>query len=122
MNRLLRLGLALLLLIGAAAGGWYAASRTRTPAELAAEAEPPEPSLITAPVELLEISTSVLIRGDVRFDEPETILSTGTALEGVSPVVTMVPEIGVEFSEGQVLYEISGRPTFVFQGELPPVS
>ena len=119
MNRLLRLGLALLLLIGAAAGGWYAASRTRTPAELAAEAEPPEPSLITAPVELLEISTSVLIRGDVRFDEPETILSSGTALEGVSPVVTMVPDVGTEFSEGQVLYEVSGRPTFVFQGELP---
>lgn len=119
MNRFLKLGLALLLLIGAAGGGWYAASRTRTPAELAAEAEPPEASLITAPVELLEISTSLLIRGDVRFDEPETILSTGTALEGVSPVVTMVPDPGTEFSEGQVLYEVSGRPTFVFQGELP---
>lgn len=119
MSRFLRLGLALLLLVGAAAGGWYAAGRTRTPAELAAEAEPPEASLITAPVELLEINTSVLIRGDVRFDEPETIVSTGTALEGVASVVTMVPEVGAEFTEGEVLFEVSGRPTFVFQGELP---
>lgn len=119
MKRVLWLLLVVVLVAGAAAGGWYAASRTKTPAEIAAEAEPPEPSLIAAPVELIEISTSLLLRGDVLFDEPETIVSGGVAVEGLAPVVTMIPTVGSELAEGSVMYEISGRPTFVFQGELP---
>ncbi len=31
----------------------------------------------------------------------------------------MVPEVGAEVDEGEVLYELAGRPTFVMEGDLP---
>ncbi len=119
MKRRITIGVAILVVIAAAGIGWIAAGQIRSPAQVAAEAEPPEPSLITVPVELLVISNDVVTRGSVRFEQPESIEVTSVALEGVSPVVTHVPKIGDEFEEGDVLYEIAGRPTFVLQGDLP---
>ena len=119
MKRRITIGVAILIVVAAAAIGWIAAGQIRSPAQVAAEAEPPEPSLITVPVELLVISNDVVTRGTVRFEQPESIEVTSVALEGVSPVVTGVPKIGDEFEEGDVLYEIAGRPAFVLQGDLP---
>lgn len=119
MKRRITIGVAILVVIAAAGVGWIAAGQIRSPAQVAAEAEPPEPSLITVPVELLVISNDVVTRGSVRFEQPESIEVTSVSLEGVSPVVTGVPKIGDEFEEGDVLYEIAGRPTFVLQGDLP---
>ena len=119
MKRALLLVGAVVVLVGAAAAGWVAASTIKSPAQVASEAEPPEPSLITVPVEKLVISADVVTRGDVRFDQPESVVAQGVALEGVAAVITWVPEPGIEFGEGTVLYEVSGRPVFALQGDLP---
>ncbi|MEN8239110.1 MAG: peptidoglycan-binding protein [Actinomycetota bacterium] len=119
MRRRVTIVVGLVVLIGAAVVGWTAASQIKSPAQVAAETKPPEPSLITVPVEEMVISNDVVTRGSVRFERPESISVSTVALEGVSPVVTQVPVIGDEFSEGDVLFEVAGRPVFVLEGDLP---
>ena len=41
--------------------GWFAGQRIKSPAEVAAEAAPPEPSLITVPIELRTLSQDCLL-------------------------------------------------------------
>ena len=119
MRRRVTLVVALVVVVAAAGVGYVAGSRIKSPAQVAAEAEPPEPSLISVPVERTEIRNDIVTRGTVRFEDPETITTTGVALEGVDPVVTMVPEVGAVVGEGEMLYELAGRPTFVLEGDLP---
>ena len=119
MRRVPAFALVVLLVVGAAVAGWIAASNIKSPAQVAAETEPPEPSLMTVPVELMTITNEVVTRGTVRFDDPEFVSVTSVAEEGLAPVMTRVPAVGTEFVEGDVLYEVSGRPAFVLQGELP---
>ncbi|KAA3641503.1 MAG: hypothetical protein DWP92_01075 [Armatimonadetes bacterium] len=119
MKRRILIVVGLLVVVGVAVVGWVAASQIKSPEQVAAETEPPVPSLITVPVEEMVISNDVVTRGTVRFEQPESITVTSVALEGVSPVVTVMPVIGDEFVEGDVLYEIAGRPTFVLEGDLP---
>lgn len=119
MKRTLTLAIGLLLVAGAAFGGWLAGSRIKSPAQIAAEAEPPEPSLITVPVERMLITTDVITRGNVRFDEPESVFAEPPAVFGVAPVITRIPQQGAEFAEGDLLYEVAGRPIFALRGELP---
>jgi len=119
MRRRVTIVVALVVVVAAAAVGWVAAGQIKSPAQVAAETEPPVPSLITVPVEEMVISNDVVTRGTVRFEQPESITVSSVALEGVSPVVTEMPKIGDEFVEGDVLYEIAGRPAFVLEGDLP---
>jgi peptidoglycan hydrolase-like protein with peptidoglycan-binding domain len=105
--------------IAAAAGGWVAGTQIKSPAQVAAEAEPPEPSLITVPVVRVVIVNDVVTRGTVRFDEPEAIAAPQLAIPDMNPVVTWVPAVGDELAEGSVLFELAGRPTFALQGDLP---
>lgn len=119
MRRRILIVVGLVVVVAIAAVGWVAASQIKSPEQVAAETEPPIPSLITVPVEEMVISNDVVTRGTVRFEQPEAITVTSVALEGVSPVVTEMPAIGDEFVEGDVLYEIAGRPTFVLEGDLP---
>ena len=109
----------MLAVIAAGVGGWVAGTRIKSPAQVAAEAEPPEPSLITVPVVRVVIVNDVVTRGTVRFDEPETIAAPQLAVPDMNPVVTWVPAVGDELAEGSVLFELAGRPTFALQGDLP---
>lgn len=104
----------------AAGLGWLAGRNIRSPAEIAAEAEAPQPSLITVAVERIELSADVITRADIGYDAPDT-LTLGGALGGAPPVliVTDNPEVGSELVEGAVAIEISGRPVLVLSGELP---
>ncbi len=119
MSRRLVLVLALVAVVAAAAVGWAVGSRIKSPAQIAAEAEPPEASLITVPVARMVIANDVVTRGTVRFDEPEAVLAPQLAVPELSPVVTWVPAVGDELEEGSVLFELAGRPTFALQGDLP---
>ena len=119
MRRGLRVIAVLVIVVAAAVGGWIAGSQIRSPAQIAAETEPPEPSLIAVPVERTVISNDIITRGTARFENPESVVATGVVLPGVDPVVTLVPEVGDVLEEGDVLYEVSGRPVFVLGGELP---
>ena len=119
MSRRVVLILALIGIVAAAAAGWVAGTRIKSPAQVAAEAEPPEPSLITVQVARMVIANDVITRGTVRFDEPESVSAPQLAVQELSPVVTWVPGVGDELPEGSVLFELAGRPTFALQGDLP---
>ncbi len=119
MSRRILLLLTLLAVVVAAGVGWVAGTRIKSPAQVAAETEPPEASLITVPVAKMVIANDLVTRGTVRFDEPEAVFAPPLAVAGLAPVVTWVPGIGDELEEGAVLFELAGRPTFALQGDLP---
>ncbi len=113
-----------LILVGAiilaAVGGWVAGSRIESPAEAAARTQAPTPSPILVPAELRTLSTDVITRGTGRFGSPQTISVAGSSLKGELPrVLTGLPEQGAEFGQGAVILRISGRPVFLFAGEVP---
>lgn len=118
MNRRVVLAVVATAAVVAALLGWVVGQRIKSPAEIAAEAAPPEPSLITVPVELRELSSRVVVRGTVQSSE-ETPIQVSAASLG-DPVVTRLPKAeGDELVEGEVAVEITGRPVIVLQGELP---
>lgn len=113
------MALTLLAVVAAAVIGWVAGSRIKSPAQVAAETEPPEASLITVQVVRMVIANDVVTRGTVRFDEPEAVMTPQLAVPELAPVVTWVPVVGDELDEGSLLFELAGRPTFALQGDLP---
>ena len=119
MSRRVFLVVTLIAVVVAAGVGWVAGTRIKSPEQVAAEAEPPEPSLISVPVASMVIANDVVTRGTVRFDEPEAVFTPSLAVPELSPVVTWVPSVGDELEEGSVLFELAGRPTFALRGELP---
>lgn len=111
---------ALGLVVGAGAIGWAAGSQITSPAEAAANAKPPTPSLITAAVDQRVLSADVISRGSIEYSDPVSLsLSGAIGEQGSTPIVTMVPEVGSELAEGSVALEVSGRPVILLQGDLP---
>jgi peptidoglycan hydrolase-like protein with peptidoglycan-binding domain len=113
-----------LILVGvmtlAAVGGWVAASQIESPAEAAARTEAPEPSPILVPVELQELSTDVITRGTGRFGSPQPIAIPSSPLKGDTPqVLTGAADPGEELDQGVAGLGISGRPVFIFEGQIP---
>jgi len=90
----------------------------QSPSQAASNAASPSPSWITATVEHRVLAQTVISRGDVH---PEVAIPIGvpTSTEG-SPVVTAIGiSVGAEVTEGTRVAEVSGRPVFVLQGEVP---
>ncbi|MGZ5384597.1 MAG: peptidoglycan-binding protein [Acidimicrobiia bacterium] len=120
MKRTTVLAVVLAAVVVAGAGGWIAGKSIKSPAQVAAEAEPPAASRITVPVETRTISSDIIIRGDVRFDLPATVtLSDPPAVLGGAAIVTLAPEVDTDLEEGGLALEVSGRPILVLEGELP---
>ena len=104
----------------AAVGGWAAGSLIESPAEAAARTAAPTPSPILVPAELRALSTNVITRGTGRFGSPQTISLAASSLKGDLPrVLTAIPGEGVELDQGMVIMNVSGRPVFLFAGEVP---
>jgi len=120
MRRAVAVGAVLLAVSVAAGMGWMAARNIRSPAQVALEAEPPAPSLITVEVERTELVADVITRADVGYDDPVS-LRLGGALGGrpSTLIVTSARERGDELSEGAVAVEVSGRPVFLLRGGIP---
>ncbi len=103
-----------------AAAAWWAGSAITTPAQIAAEASPPEPSLITAPVELTVLSVDVVVRGTISYGTTTVVnMPDPPSLPDADPIVTEVPAAGTELTEGVLVMEVSFRPVFVLKGRLP---
>lgn len=118
MNRRTALAVIAAVAVLAAGVGWFAGQRIKSPADIAAETEAPEASLITVPVEERELSTSVVIRGQVEFDDVAEI-PVNPSVSG-STIITNVPlVVGENLVEGAVAIEVAGRPLLVLEGELP---
>ncbi|MFV0259529.1 MAG: peptidoglycan-binding protein, partial [Acidimicrobiales bacterium] len=123
-QRLVRLDRrALLALVAAVAVlsavvGWVAGQRIKSPAEIAAEQEPPPPSVITAGLERRVLSQDVVARGTVRAGDATEL--TVTAPTGVDAIITRLPlAAGDQVEEGLTVIEVSGRPVIALQGALP---
>ena len=118
MSRRTILAMVTAIAVLAAGLGWFAGQRIKSPADIAAEAQPPEASLITVPVEQRDLSSNIVMRGQVAFTESTDISITGSA-DGVA-IVTRLPKAeGEQLAEGDVVVEVAGRPVIVLQGELP---
>ncbi len=101
----------------AAGIGWVAGQQIKSPGQIAAEQEPPEPSLITVPVELRTLSQNVVVRGTIRLSD-ETPLPVSSTV-GSSVITRLVKTEGDTIAEGDVLIEVAGRPVIALQGQLP---
>ncbi|MFV0523854.1 MAG: peptidoglycan-binding protein [Acidimicrobiales bacterium] len=98
--------------------GWVAGQRIKSPAEIAAEQQPPAPSVITAAQEQRVLSQDVVARGTVRAGDATEL--TVTAPPGAEAIVTRLPiAAGSNVEEGLAVIEVSGRPVIALQGALP---
>ena len=102
-------------------GGMLVGTQVRSPADEAASRAAPTPSRITVPVERQVLESSLVLSGEVQFNEPVTIKLAGTV--GVptdeAQVISRLPAIDQVVNEGDVPFEVSGRPVFFLQGDLP---
>ena len=107
--------------IVSALGGAAIGSRLKSPADAADARRAPVASRITVPVQRQALSSSITLAGEIQFAEPTPIkLAGGVGIPaGDTAVVTRSPEIDQQAAEGDVLFDISGRPVFVIQGTLP---
>jgi hypothetical protein len=98
---------------------WGAASRIRSPAEIAARTAPPVPSAITVPVEKKVLSSDVVVRGTVRYGAPISVVLPASTIRKTNAILTSAPVKGKDLTEGSVAFTVSGRPAFVLQGAVP---
>ncbi len=118
MSRRATLGIIAAVAVGSTAVGWVAGQQIQSPADIAAAASAPEASLITVAVEERELSSNVVIRGQVEFSE-STDITVGGATDGVA-IITATPKAeGDVLAEGDVAIEVAGRPVIMLQGTLP---
>lgn len=99
--------------------GWVAGSKIKSPAEVAARTAPPVASPILVPAENRVLSTDVVTRGTARFGSPQQVSIAPSALKSTVPVITSVPNLGTELSEGDLILSASGRPVFLLTGATP---
>jgi peptidoglycan hydrolase-like protein with peptidoglycan-binding domain len=116
-SRALFMGLAAVILSSLVS--WGAASRIRSPAEVAARTAPPVPSAITVPVEKKVLSSDVVVRGTVHYGAPISVILPASAIRKSNAILTSAPVKGHDLTEGSVAFTISGRPAFVLQGAVP---
>ncbi|MGH8949012.1 MAG: putative peptidoglycan binding domain-containing protein [Acidimicrobiia bacterium] len=120
MRRNVLLGGVIAAVVLAAGLGWFFGSQIQSPAEAAAEAEPPDASNITVQVVSEVLSADVITRGDIVYDEPVSVSLSGSFAETPEKlVVTQAVEVSSELVEGAVAVEVVGRPVFLLAGEIP---
>jgi peptidoglycan hydrolase-like protein with peptidoglycan-binding domain len=116
-SRAMFIGLAAVILSSLVS--WGAASRIRSPAEVAARTAPPVPSAITVPVEKKVLSSDVVVRGTVRYGAPISVILPASSIRKGNAILTSAPVKGKDLTEGGVAFTISGRPALVLQGAVP---
>ncbi|AYY11415.1 peptidoglycan-binding protein [Actinobacteria bacterium YIM 96077] len=105
--------------VGALVAGVYAGTRITSPADAAAEAEPPQASEVTVPVESRTLESEVVTRGDASYTGAVDVELEFTGTESAPVVTGHVPEVGDEADAGDVLLEVIGRPVIALPGDLP---
>jgi peptidoglycan hydrolase-like protein with peptidoglycan-binding domain len=121
----LRTGTALAI-VGMTTGAWFAGKQVRSPAQAAATANPPVASRITAPVEERELSSSVIVRGVVRYGDPRAVVLAASTVKNASAgaagavaIISSPAVKGAELPDGSSALTVGGRPVFVFEGKVP---
>ena len=86
MSRNRFLGIGVIVVVLAAAAGWFAGTQVQSPADAAANAREPTPSAITARVEQKQLATAIVTRGTARFNEPLELSLASSSASGTNPV------------------------------------
>ncbi|WP_147449613.1 peptidoglycan-binding domain-containing protein [Actinomadura pelletieri] len=116
-------GATVLSIGGVAASGWV-----RSPAEVAANTDPPTATVITAPVVYKVLRNSVVVRGTFETAQttsftPSSVLSPDGRSSG-SPILVVsrvLKKLAQKARAGSVIAEVSYRPVFVLHGQVPAV-
>lgn len=103
---------AVAVVLAVAAAATVIGRQLRSPAQLAADAAPPSPSLVTVTVEKRVLAEPVVLRGQVRAGAATRVLPPAAAVGPDSVVTKVVAERGDRVREGRVLLERSGEPMF----------
>ncbi len=112
-------GAALVAVLVVAASATAVGRQLRSPAQLAADAEPPAASVVSATVERRVVAEPVVLRGRIRPGAGVRLYPPASAV-GPNSVVTRIPaKPGTRIREGQVLLERSGEPLFVLVSPFP---
>src|ERR1700754_2379491 len=90
--------------------GWPGARQIRSPAQVAADTAPPKPSPITVPVVRRTLSAKVIVRGTVRYGDPQAAVLASSKLKQGSDIVTSAPRRRARLRSGQVALTVDGRP------------
>jgi hypothetical protein len=115
-------GAVLALTVAVAVVAFLVGRSVSTPAQQAARARPPAASLLTAPVELTQARTTVVLRGTLSDGGAITVGVPGD-LSGDLAVVTAVgTSPGARVADGSFIAAVAGRPVFVLQGRIPAYS
>ena len=102
-----------------ALAGWFASGLVRTPADVAAMAAPPPPSVITEQVQRRVLESDLVARAVVAPAQVVIIGPQATA-SGGRAVVTRTPlNAGDPVKAGTSVLEVSGRPVIVMPGSIP---
>lgn len=101
-----------------AAAAWWVGSSAQSPEQAAAEASEPSASWVTASVELRVLAATVVQRGDVRSSASSSV-TVPSSVEGDPVVTQLLLATGDVVQDGDRAVEVSGRPVFVLQGEVP---
>lgn len=118
-KRISTIAVVLVVVILTAAGSWVAGSTIKSPAEVAARTAPPSPSPILVPVEERVLTSDIVTRGTARFGLPQPVSIVPSPLKRDAGVITTLPLRNTQLNEGDMILTASGRPVFVFQGEVP---
>lgn len=102
-----------------AVGGLIGATFIKSPAQLAAEQQPPQPTLLTAEVVRQVVGDTLVLRGTVTAAQ-EFQVTPAPGGEGQTPIITALRKAaGDELAAGEVIAEVSGRPLFALRGGTP---
>lgn len=103
---------------GFAAAGLGAATLVKSPQQVAAEAGPPEASVISAVVERRVLTETVVLRGTVAPGKSIDV-TPAAAESGKSVITRSVVKRGQRIKAGAVVAEVSGRPVLALLGKIP---
>ena len=111
--------LTLAIALAALGGGLAVGTQLTSPADIAAQASPPPPGLITAKIEQRQLTAQMTVRADVSFADPVSVEPSVPAGADAAVVTGRVPQVGATVNAGDVIIEVSGRPVFVLPGSFP---
>jgi hypothetical protein len=109
-----------LVLIAVAALGWWAGRATTSTSTLARDQKAPAPPVLTAPVVLKRLGTTVQATGKLVAAGTETIAVGTINVAGAQSIVTAaVVKVGERIGNGSIVAQVAGRPVFAFAGSTP---
>ncbi|MFC9429165.1 peptidoglycan-binding protein [Streptomyces sp. NPDC056987] len=121
-----KLGALIGVVVLVGAGGWFAGTQVRSPADVAAAHKPPAAGPVTVAVEERPLTATVVASGSLEYGSPRPLRLAGPVgsaggpeEEGTEQRVTKAPVAGTVLKEGDVLMAVSGRPVLVLKGTVP---